>query len=483
MKLFKRLFFIPSWAIATKISVALISAVFIPMSFTAYYNLRESLDHVEKAEYRKLELLATSTASRLDQLIVDIHRLVIQVSGDLNVVDFMSAKTPEQQETLYPRLQKTLENIYRSNPDFDAAYILDIKGKCIAATDPVFIGNNYAFRQYYRSAIQGKPYVSSILMGKTTRRPGLYFSSPVKSESGTIIGVMVLKIKGQGIWTIVDSLSVDDQTHGFLIDKDGLIVSHADKSLLYNSILPLSPEKTQQLMSDRGNAFTSIKNLNIPELQVMVRAKQTGHTNYYSQLEQKPMIVGFSPMKIEPWVLGISQSREQFEVPLNHLVLFNVTIVIIVGGITTIVALFLGSNISRPIHALTAAAKALENEDFNQEAHGTLIKVSHSQDDIGQLVRVYLDMSKKVRMRNQDLKMQVQELRIEIDEGKRAKYVEEITGNEHFENIQKKIQKLKQNGVVASETEMGYYDRLQNQVRSLKTRSALSVPVADISKT
>ncbi|KYC43095.1 HAMP domain-containing protein [Scytonema hofmannii PCC 7110] len=476
MKNLHRLFYIPAWPIATKISVALMSAVFIPMSFTAYYNLRESLDRVETAEYRKLELLATSTASRLDQLIVDIQHLVIQVSGDLNVVDFLSATTPNQRKSLRPRLEKTLENIYRSNPDFDAAYILDIKGQCIAATDPIFIGQNYTFRQYYSSAIQGRAYVSSILMGRTTRRPGLYFSSPVKTESGAIVGVMVLKIKGQGIWTIVDSLRLADQSYAFLIDKEGVIVSHPDKSRLYNTIVPLSLEKNKQILSDRGDNFASIKSLNIPELKVMVRAKQTGHTNYYSDFGKKQMIVGFAPMKIEPWVLGISQSREQFEVPLNHLVLFNVSSVIIVGGITAIIALLLSSKISRPIRSLTAAAQALENEDFNQEAHNSLVKVSNSQDDIGQLVRVYLDMAKKVSMRNQNLKIQVQELRIEIDDTKRARYVEEITGNEHFQKLQKKIQKIQKNQVTASESERDYYQRLQSQVQSLKERSALNLP-------
>ncbi len=82
MKHFHRLFYPPAWSIAAKISTALVCAVVIPMSFTAYYNLRQSLDSVEAGEYRKLELLATSTASRLDQLIIDIQRVILQVSSD-----------------------------------------------------------------------------------------------------------------------------------------------------------------------------------------------------------------------------------------------------------------------------------------------------------------------------------------------------------------------------------------------------------------
>ncbi|WP_242048495.1 MULTISPECIES: cache and HAMP domain-containing protein [Nostocales] len=475
MKVIHRLFYIPGWTIATKISVALISAVFIPMTFTAYYNLRESLERVETAEYRKLELLANNTASRLDQMLIDIQRLVIQVSGDLDVVDFLSADTLEKRKKFGIRLQKTLRNIHHANPDFDAAYIIDRQGLCIAATDSTFIGQNYAFRQYYKSAIQGKTYISSILIGKTTRRPGLYFSAPVKSEKGKILGVVVLKVKGEGIWTIVNSLKPANQSYAFLIDKEGMIISHPDKSILYNTIFPISPDKSKQLLSNLGNIFPSINSLNIPELKAIVRAKDAGHTSYYSPIENQQMIVGFAPMKIEPWVLGISQSRQQFEAPLYRLIIFNISSVFIVGGITTIVALWLSSRISRPIRGLTAAAQALEKETFNQEAHHILVQAAHSHDDIGQLVRVYMNMAETVRTRNQNLKMQVKELRIEIDETKRTRYVEEITGNEHFENIQKKIAKIKQGTLVASETEIGYYDRLHNQVQSLKQRTVVNI--------
>jgi len=69
-------------AIAAKIAAALVAAALIPMSFISYYNLRQSLDSVEAGEYRKLELLATSVASRLDQLIIDIQRIVVQVTSD-----------------------------------------------------------------------------------------------------------------------------------------------------------------------------------------------------------------------------------------------------------------------------------------------------------------------------------------------------------------------------------------------------------------
>lgn len=476
MKHFHRLFNPLCWPIAAKISAALVSAVLIPMSFTAYYNLRQSLNSVEAGEYRKLELLATSTASRLDQLIIDIQRIVVQVSSDRNAVNFLTASTSEKRKAFRNDLQQTLENVSRSNPDFDAVFVMDKEGDAVATTDSKFLGNNYAFREYFRSSIQGNSYVSSILVGETTKRPGMFFSHPVRSPSGEIVGVIVLKIKGADIWAIINALQVkvSSQSYAFLIDQHGVIISHADQSLLYHSLIPLPPDTLKQIVADRRYGLEQIQSLNIPELRVMVQAKLAGHATYRYPPHQMPRIVGFAPLEQQPWVLGVSQPKAQFAIPLNRIIWQHGSSVLVVGGITAIIALLLARRISRPIYALTHAAQALEHDNFDsqvQELHENLERLACTQDDIGQLVRVFLQMAEEVRTRHEKLKMQVWELHIEIDETKRANNVEEITENEHFRQLQQKIQKLREKEVIASETEAEYYHRLQSQVQSLKERS------------
>ncbi|MCC5601582.1 cache domain-containing protein [Nostoc favosum] len=474
MKRLHWLLYPPAWSIAAKISAVLVSVALIPMSFTTYYNLRQSLDSVETGEYRKLELLATSTASRLDQLIIDIKRVVVQVSSDRNVVNFLAASTSSKRSALRPDLQQMLENVFRSNPDFDAVFVMDKQGRTVAASDRKFLGQNYAFREYFRSSIQGKSYISSILVGETTKRPGMFFSQPVRSQEGEIIGVTVVKIKGEGIWAIADALQVGSQSYTFLIDQQGVIISHFNKSLLYHSLVPLPPEILERVVKDRRYALDQIQSLGIPELQVMLRAKHAGHTTYRFPPQEMPRIVGFAPLQEQPWVLGVSQPKENFSEPLKHLIWLHGGSLLIVGGITAIMALLLARRISRPIYALTAAAQALEHDDFDSrivKLLPRLTKLAHSQDDMGQLVRVFLKMAEQVRVRDQKLKMQVRELHIEIDETKRATNVAEITENEHFLQLQKKIQKLKEQKVTVRETETDYYQRLQTKVQSLKERS------------
>jgi len=469
MKLIHRLIYPPSWSIAAKLSTALLLAAIAPMSFTAYYNLRHSLESVEASEYRKLELLATSTASRLDQLIIDIQHVALQVSSDRNVVGFLASTTPAEQGAFRSDdVQQMLQNVFRSNPEYDAVFLIDREGRCLAATDPKFVGQKYAFREYFQQAIRGNSYISSILVGQTTRRPGMFFSHPVRSDIGEIVGVTVLKIKGEEIWALVNALQVGSQSYAFLVDQQGIIISHPNQSLLYHSLVPLPPETLEQVVTDRRYGVEQIKSVDIPELAAMVRAKEPGHTSYYSPLEQTHQIVGFAPLDIKPWVLGVNRPKAQFAAPLNRLIWQNGSSVLVVGGITAIIALLLARSIARPIRALTDAAQALEQGDFNPQG---LAVVSRTHDDMGRLVRVFLNMAQEVRAREQKLKQQVINLRIEIDETKRVSQVAEITENEHFEQLQKKIQKLKEQAVSSGETPDEYFQRLQSKVQSLKERS------------
>lgn len=80
----------------------------------------------------------------------------------------------------------------------------------------------------------------------------------------------------------------------------------------------------------------------------------------------------------------------------------------VVKAIAAIIALLLAWRIVRPIRALTKAAQALEQNNFTPR---TLTKVSRTPDDMGHLVRVFLQMAQEVKAaREQRLKQEVKEV-------------------------------------------------------------------------
>jgi C4-dicarboxylate-specific signal transduction histidine kinase len=468
MKRLHRLSHPPGWSIAVKVSAALLAAALIPMSFNAYYNLQRDLERTEEGEYRQLELLATSTASRLDQLIIDVRHTVVQVSTNKNAIAFLSAATVREQQAVKPDLQDSLNNVFRSNSIYDAVYVIDAKGNCVASTDSTFVGKNYSFREYFRQASQGKAYISSILMGKTTGRPGLYLSHPVRAENDKVIGVAVIKIKEEDIAKIVNELDLDPKSYAFLIDQIGVIISHPDKSLLYHSLAALSWQTQKQIQLDQRYHLKQIPSLNLNKLaKEIVGATEPGHLSYESSLKEQPQRVGYAPLKVEPWVLGINSPEGVFAAPLRHLIWQNSISLLIVGAIASFLAIILARSIAKPIRELTVTAKAIEQGDFNSTR---LTKFSHKRDDIGQLMRVFIHMTEQVKVREKKLKQQVVELHFEIDEVKKERQVAAVTGTEYFQQLQQKAHRLRQRSPKNNEVE--YYQQLQQKAQEIKRQKA-----------
>jgi len=93
---------------------------------------------------------------------------------------------------------------------------------------------------------------------------------------------------------------------------------------------------------------------------------------------------------------------------------------------------------------VTAAAAAVEAGQFTLDS---LDSVAARPDALGQLGRVFQRMAKEVYAREQFLKQQVQELRIQIDEAKRERDVAEITETEYFQQLRAKVSKLRKSKV------------------------------------
>jgi len=89
---------------------------------------------------------------------------------------------------------------------------------------------------------------------------------------------------------------------------------------------------------------------------------------------------------------------------------------------------------------VTAAAAAIKANTFQRES---LDEVARRPDELGQLAQVFQEMARQVYAREQQLQQQVQQLRIEIDQERRARDVAEITESEYFQQLLGKAVELR----------------------------------------
>jgi two-component system, cell cycle response regulator len=89
---------------------------------------------------------------------------------------------------------------------------------------------------------------------------------------------------------------------------------------------------------------------------------------------------------------------------------------------------------------VTDAAAALEEDRFDA---AILETVAARDDALGTLARSFARMAGQVRAREDRLRKEVAELRIEIDEAKQAQSVAEITGTDYFQDLRGRAAELR----------------------------------------
>ncbi len=112
--------------------------------------------------------------------------------------------------------------------------------------------------------------------------------------------------------------------------------------------------------------------------------------------------------------------------------------VLAVGLVTST---FLTRMITRPVVSLTVAAGSIAKGDYQH--CGDLDEVVSREDEMGQLAKVFEQMRDEVYSREQRLKQEVRELKIEIDKSKQSAEVKKITGTDYFKQLREKASKLR----------------------------------------
>ena len=105
-------------------------------------------------------------------------------------------------------------------------------------------------------------------------------------------------------------------------------------------------------------------------------------------------------------------------------------------------ALLVAQSISRPLLRLTRAAGMMQAGKLTNEQAGEL-KATAGGDEIAQLSKMFGQMAQEVITREESLRRQVQELRIEIDEAKRQKQVSEIVDTDFFQDLQARARTMR----------------------------------------
>lgn len=162
--------------------------------------------------------------------------------------------SPDSQD---PMPLNLLLDRFRFTAGVSDVYLLDDQGDTVAASNwhrpNTFIGQNYAFRSYYRDAIaggQGRFYGLGVQSGER----GYYFSSPVyledTSPDARPDGVVVIKV----LLDDVEQSWAEQEATLLVTDRDDIIFMASKPELRMKALYPLSEQQRDTLRSTRRYA-------------------------------------------------------------------------------------------------------------------------------------------------------------------------------------------------------------------------------------
>ncbi len=230
---------------------------------------------------------------------------------------------------------------------FRHLYAVDTTGVVVATT-------NFSARELpsvgltaVNSVLSGSDLVTEpLLIESPEQTPTVIMAVPLKSF-GETIGALVVEVNAEDIWTTIDDIKVGDSGSAFLVDQDGTVIAHQDKSVVIRLTDYSELESVQRaLRGERGMKDLEIADPGNPE--------------------GEPMMAAFTPIESAGLRWGLIIHRPVAEVrAYTARMQLQIAVLTLVGiALALISTLVYTRRLVRPIGALLEGANRLSKGDL-----------------------------------------------------------------------------------------------------------------------
>jgi len=207
-------------------------ALMLTFAVSEHVATKQAIADVSNRAQSSAILLAASFRRELDKF-----RLVpVVLADDQEARNALSTRNPMLLEKLNHKLEALSNATHAGN-----VYLLDARGVTVAASNwrrsDSFLGDNYAYRAYYRDAARSGS-AQQFALGQRSRRPGLYMSRRVEA-GGRLLGVFVVKVD----FSSLEREWRETATNAFVTDGRGIILVSSNPDWQFQTTRPLSEQE------------------------------------------------------------------------------------------------------------------------------------------------------------------------------------------------------------------------------------------------
>ncbi len=209
--------------------------------FLYYASLKKSaIEDAERQAQERLQTIQRSVAAFLSENIKPVRSLAGLELLQHCLIRPDDAVALERANLILDHFNRTLET--------EVCYLMDRRGDTIASSNRLatdsFVGENFDFRPYFQSAVQGQP-ATYLALGTTSGRRGAYYSHPIIVEGQPApVGVVVIKASVEPIER--EWVSVNDEIV-LVTDPHGVVFISNRREWLYHSVQELSEDRRDRI--------------------------------------------------------------------------------------------------------------------------------------------------------------------------------------------------------------------------------------------
>jgi len=223
-----------------KLTVVL--ALALPLLFAGYaYRFGAEVDGLATNATQRLALASASLNAELQRF--ESLPAVLAQHPDLREL-LADPANP----LLVARVNELLERV-NERTDAGMLYLIAPSGITLAASNwsgsDSFVGENYAFRPYFRDALAGGIGMF-FAVGATTRVPGFFIAHPVRDD-GRVIGVMAVKVE----LTQLERTWAESGESLIVVDRHGVVALSSHREWKFGTLAPLSADSREALQQTR----------------------------------------------------------------------------------------------------------------------------------------------------------------------------------------------------------------------------------------
>jgi len=385
------------YALRTKLILAFLLVMFIPLAIIALINDRNMRSTFTDSANQELLSAAKITAAQLDTFITNNLETSRTASSIPYISNFISSPDRQNQRD---EITLTLRAIARQNGYINSVAILNIRGEIVADTLTINIGLNESDHDYFKKAIEiNWPFASDVEFSQINGTAWLYFSAPVHDTAGKKIGVIRTRYDAlvlQNIILSANNLTGQGSFAQLVSGQNHIRLAHGTtSSIIFKSIVPLDAaivnDLQAQLLLPPGTPEELSTNL--PGFEVALENYKTQPfflTKFETgenTLEQGAIVT----MKTQDWHVIYSQSQDVFLAPINAQAQNNIKFALAIGVVVALFALFLSQTLTGPIVRLTKVAESISGGDIYAQAW------VESKDEIGTLAGAFNHMTSQMR--------------------------------------------------------------------------------------